>query len=229
MNICFILVLYNTARQEVERLKRETKNYRVYLIDNTKSKEGYAAGVNKGLKKAMSKNFDVFVVCNPDISIKGIQKKDIENLSKKFDIGGFTMKQNGKTYYGGEIDRWRMSGGLITRKPKKEFQEVDFVSGSLMAVSRKTIEKIGLFDESYGMYYEDVDYCIRAKRKGLRVGIHSKIAYDHFEIFSQNTSKEFYLFKNRLKILWKYGTTSQKVYEFLRLPKTVWETIVRGL
>jgi GT2 family glycosyltransferase len=47
--------------------------------------------------------------------------------------------------------------------------EVEAVSGGAMLISRGIIEKIGLFDERYFMYFEDLDYCRRAKLAGFKV------------------------------------------------------------
>ena len=75
------------------------------------------------------------------------------------------------------------------------------------------------------MYYEEVDYCYRAKKAGFKIGIDSKRYYEHFEISVNNPKKEFYLFKNRFKFLIKYGSVKQKIREFIRIPKTVFEEI----
>lgn len=52
MKIAFIIVLFKTPRKEIERLRKEIngfgiENKRIYLIDNTGTKKGYAAGVNE--------------------------------------------------------------------------------------------------------------------------------------------------------------------------------------
>jgi len=75
------------------------------------------------------------------------------------------------------------------------------------------------------MYYEDVDYCYRAKKVGFKIGIDSKISYEHFEVSQDDPQKEFFLFKNRLKFLFKFGSLKQKIYELIRIPKTVFEEI----
>jgi GT2 family glycosyltransferase/glycosyltransferase involved in cell wall biosynthesis len=43
------------------------------------------------------------------------------------------------------------------------------VTGACMYVRREVIERIGAFDERYGMAYEDVDWCLRAWQAGVRV------------------------------------------------------------
>ena len=231
MKICFIFVLHKTPLSEVNRLKKEAKNlgfkdYKIYLIDNSNNGQGYAQGVNNGLKKAIKDGCEFFAIANPDISLVKIDLLDsLESASTRFDIWGLTMRQENKIYYGGEIDKMRMSGGLTENKFKSRFSQVDFVSGSLMFIKKKVIDCIGFFDESFFMYYEDVDYCYRAKKAGFKIGIDTKLSYEHFEVSQDNPQKEFYLFKNRLKFLWKYGSVKQKFYEFMRVPKTVFEEI----
>jgi len=230
MKTGFIFVLYKTSASEISRLKKEVKNLkikdlRLYFIDNSENGSGYASGANQGIKNALKDGCDLFVIANPDISIGKLVKFDQLVKLSPFDIWGLTMKQQGKTFYGGSIDKWRMSGGLIEKKPAKRFVGTDFVSGSMIFLTKKVIDKIGLFDESYFMYYEEVDFCYRAKKVGFKVGIDSKSIYEHFEISQDNPTKEFYLFKNRLKFLFKFGSFTQKFQELFRTPKTVFEEI----
>lgn len=226
----FIFVLYKTPANEIARLKNEVKilkfkSYQIYFIDNTDNQQGYAAGVNNGLRSAIKDDCELFVVANPDISLVSLDSLNQLVPFSHFDIFGLAMRQQGKIYYGGKIDKWRGSGGLIDKKPKNRFVPTDFVSGSLMFIKKKVIDKIGFFDEKYFMYYEEVDYCYRMKKAGFKVGIDSKLTYEHFEISQDNPTKEFYLFKNRLKFLMKYGSLKQKAYEFFRLPETIFEEI----
>ena len=46
--------------------------------------------------------------------------------------------------------------------------EVDFVTACGMLLCRDCLETVGLFDERFFMYYEDSDYCLRARRAGHR-------------------------------------------------------------
>ncbi len=230
MKTGFIFVLFKTPKSEINRLKQEVKdlkfkNYQIYFIDNTNNHQGYATGVNNGLRKAIKDHCELFVIANPDISLITLNSLNLLKASNHFDILGLAMRQQGKIYYGGEVDKWRMSGGLIEKKPKFRFVPTDFVSGSLMFIKKNVIDKIGFFNESYFMYYEEVDYCYRAKKAGFKIGIDSKQSYEHFEVSKDNSTKEYYLFRNRLKFLLKYGSLKQKTYELLRLPKTIVEEI----
>ena len=45
----------------------------------------------------------------------------------------------------------------------------DFLSGCCLLVHRSVFEQVGLFDERFFMYYEDMDFCIRARCMGFRL------------------------------------------------------------
>ena len=44
--------------------------------------------------------------------------------------------------------------------------QVDWVAGASMIVRREVFEQVGLLDEAYFMYYEEVDFCLRARKAG---------------------------------------------------------------
>ncbi|MBV6459012.1 MAG: N-acetylglucosaminyl-diphospho-decaprenol L-rhamnosyltransferase [Fimbriimonadaceae bacterium] len=58
---------------------------------------------------------------------------------------------------------------LMTDWPHDQARSVDWVSGAAMWVTKETIDRIGLFDEDFFMYCEDVDLCWRAHEAGLDV------------------------------------------------------------
>jgi GT2 family glycosyltransferase len=225
MKSIFITVFFETSDAEQKRLKKQVDSVGIEgfdSVDHTVSKKGYAEGINALLKKH-HEDFDLFFVANPDIDISSLDNKTYLDGSKLLDIWGYAMKQSDKTYYGGIIDPLRMSGGLSIEKPHERFPKVDFVSGSLMCIKKKVIEKIGYFDDTYGMYYEDVEYCHRASKNGIAVGIDAENSYTHFEDSKTNSEKAKFLAKNRMKFLWENGSVKQKLYEVVRLPKTLLE------
>lgn len=229
MKAAFFIITAGESQKLVDVLyeqikKLNIKNSKIYHIKNKRGEEGYARGINKGIKKALKDKKDVFIILNPDISLRKMTARQLFEPAEHFDIWGFCMKQKNKLYYGGEIDKWRMSGGLISRKPKKRFIDRDFVSGSLICIKKEVFDKIGFWDEKYFLYYDEVDYCFRARKTGFKVGIDSTITYDHFEKSDENNPlKDYYLRKNRLLFLIKYGSLQQKLYEIIRLPKTILE------
>jgi len=52
---------------------------------------------------------------------------------------------------------------------KREPYEVDWVSGVCLLARRKAVNEVGLLDENFFMYSEDVDWCLRMKQKGWKI------------------------------------------------------------
>ncbi len=59
------------------------------------------------------------------------------------------------------LERWRVA----PRMPDHP-SEVDWVSGASLMVKHAVIEEIGLLDEAYFLYYEELDFCLRAAKAG---------------------------------------------------------------
>ncbi len=224
--VAFIGVLYKTQQEEVIRLENQIKkinlpSFAMYWIDNSSNGKGYAAGINEGIRRALLDNCDTFIALNMDISLQGITAEQIVKAMSEFDVWGFAMKQDTTLYYGGEIEKWRMSGGLLKNKPKYRYTEVDFVSGSVLGFSKEVVQTVGFWDESYFMYYEDVDYCVRARKNGFSVGIDSDTSFNHFEVSKSNRKKARWIGRSRWRFFWKYANLKQKMREVVRLPKTM--------
>ncbi len=59
--------------------------------------------------------------------------------------------------------------------------EVDWVSGACFMIRQKVIDDIGLMDEGYWMYWEDADWCYRAKKTGWRIYCVPEAQIIHYE------------------------------------------------
>lgn len=57
--------------------------------------------------------------------------------------------------------------------------DVDVISGAFFLIPRRIIEKIGLLDEQFFMYGEDIDWCYRIKQAGYRVAYHPSLIVTH--------------------------------------------------
>lgn len=58
---------------------------------------------------------------------------------------------------------------LVARRMGSQPQTVDWVCGASMMVHREVFEQVGLMDEGYFLYYEETDFCRRARRAGWEV------------------------------------------------------------
>ena len=55
---------------------------------------------------------------------------------------------------------------VVAPPPPAEACRVDWVAGASMMIRRGVFDRVGLLDEQYFMYYEEVDFCLRAHRAG---------------------------------------------------------------
>lgn len=140
---------------------------------------GFAAGVNTGIKYALSvKNINYLLILNNDVVLP-------KNLLIKFinlnpDIAGPVLKflSSDKKWvydFGGRINWWtgrtyhRHSNNLAIQQFNN--LNTDYVSGTCMLVKKDVFEKIGLFNEKFFFYFEDVDFCVRAKKADFTVRV----------------------------------------------------------
>jgi GT2 family glycosyltransferase len=62
------------------------------------------------------------------------------------------------------LSRW-----VIAPPVPKSTVEVDWISGSCMLIRRAALEEVGLFDERFFLYYEEVDLCRRTREAGWSI------------------------------------------------------------
>ena len=60
-------------------------------------------------------------------------------------------------------------------------------TGACMYITREVLDQVGLFDEDYGMGYEDVDYCLRAWQAGFQVVYAPSAQLHHHESITRGT------------------------------------------
>lgn len=227
MNIAIIIVGLTDARQEADRTARAFRalrlpKSRVFVVLNQRGVQGYATGANTGIRQALQWGADIIIVANTDIRLIALTRSAIMRGVRQYDIWGYRFMQHGRVYSHGILDPWRRSGSLVTLPNLKQSPSVEYVSGSLICFRSSVVQEIGLFDETYHMYYEDVEFCQRARAAGYSIGVVPTTAYEHLES-GHNPDKELQLFRSRLRFFLKTATITQRLFEFLRLPQTIFE------
>lgn len=103
----------------------------------------------------------------------------------------------------------------------KEIFETDWVSGGAMMVRRSIFEKIGGFDENFFMYFEDVDFCLRAKKQGALVAVNPKarIFHESGKSFESEREKKALYYASQDHYARKHsGRIGAGLVKLLRLP-----------
>jgi hypothetical protein len=150
----------------------------VKLIEN-KENSGNAEGINIGIRKAMEGKPDYVLILDNDVKV---EKKILSELVKmaetdpKIGIVGpkiYYFDSNKISFAGGKLD-WlegavHIGDGRIDNGEYDEKKDVIFITGCAILARKEVIKKIGLFNGDFFAYYEDVDFCLRAKKAGYRI------------------------------------------------------------
>ena len=149
------------------------------VLENSKNL-GFAEGNNVGIRYALESAADyVFLLNNDTIVDPQMLKQLIRVAESDGRIGVVGPKINYFTEpetiwsAGGVLDRRRMPILLGLDEPDDGqhdvLREVDWVTGCALLIKSAVIEKIGLIDPRFFIYYEENDWCYRAKRAGFKV------------------------------------------------------------
>lgn len=161
---------------------------------------GFAGGNNLALKRYLKKA-KFFLILNSDTEVlPGSLDKLYDFAKRGFDIispkllnlDGTFQFSGGRLPYFWPLFFW-LSGlddlfRPILKLPSYQERNLDYfkngrvlgwVPGTAMFVSRKVFEKIGFLDDNIFMYGEDVEFCLRAKKAGFKVGFTDKAEIIH--------------------------------------------------
>lgn len=178
---------------------------------------GYTGGNNLGVNKALSDGADYIFILNPDTEV---EKDTISKLVKgleKYSCGIAGPKiyfaQSKKIWYaGGVFDKANVIGlhRGVDEEDSGQYDhpmETDFVSGAAILIKKEVFKKIGLFDERYFLYYEDSDFCFRAKDKSFKIMYIPDAVVSHAN--AQTTGlgsplQDYYIIRNRMLFAAKF-------------------------
>src|SRR6056297_1527525 len=93
----------------------------------------------------------------------------------------------------------------LTYLSENETHEVDSLMGAFMIVRKETIAEVGLLDEEYFMYGEDIDWCYRIKKKGWKIIYYPEACIIHYKGGSSKKKKVklIYEFHNSMWLFFK--------------------------
>ncbi len=128
-------------------------------------------------------------------------------LARRFGLGRLMRRTLERYFY-------------MDHAPGESF-ECQWLSGCFLMLRNKAVEKVGLFDENFGKYFEDVDMCLRMARAGWHVMYHGATSAYHIEqrasrkLFSTDAWRHL---RSYLYWLSKWGrqATAEASYNVLR-------------
>ncbi|GIW39730.1 MAG: glycosyl transferase [Candidatus Binatia bacterium] len=142
---------------------------------------GFAAGVNLGLREGLRGPSEAFFVVNNDAVVHEDclvrLEEALEEDPTRAVVGAKTLTRERPPRIHTAYGVLTFHGPLVQQRGWMEediraydrMSEVDYVSGCAMLLRREAVERVGLFDEFFFAYHEDLDWCTRAWKAGFRV------------------------------------------------------------
>jgi len=192
-SVDYEVIIVNNDVQEKQSIAVLQEKYKAKLIE-TGDNIGFAGGVNRGVSIAAG---SVIGLLNPDTLWT---QKQLEKIQSRLDqedclIGISLFDGEGKREkygFGKKVHFWQLIKNHLfeTPAPIKGKNQVDWVSGGALFFRRSTFESLAGFDERYFLYYEDVDFCERARRNGRAAYVYEDLRITHFRGKSQKSPKK---------------------------------------
>ncbi len=194
---------------------------------------GYASGCNIGIAYILNHTkADWIWILNNDTRIHPSALKELLHCIRRVDkktglLGTKLIDDDGRILaIGGKYIAAKAKGVHIGAGEPDEGQydeyppsEIDYIVGASMFVNRKFVEEIGLMEERYFLFYEEMDWALRGRERGWSIGYCPKAIVYHREsttIKGKNPKKMkelIYFFSIRNKI----GFTKRFYPQFLPL------------
>ncbi len=216
------VVVVDNASSDQSRLENELRCSSPVLLLN-RHNEGFAKACNRGIRHATA---PFFLLLNPDVIIHdNAIEKTLDYLRSRPQTGVVgcrilnpdgslqlacqrsipTVRNSIYRFLGLSrlFPRSREFGAYnLTSLDENKTQPVEAVSGSFLMFRRELTEKIGLLDEGFFLYGEDLDFCYRALQAGWLVEYYAGATVTHLKSRSsdQDTAVNTRHFFDAMKI-----------------------------
>lgn len=177
---CLQIIVVDNGSEDTTVTDIRKRYPQVTILENG-GNLGYAEGNNVGIRHALQGAAQYIMLLNNDTLVApNMLAKLIAVADQQGEVGIVSPT----IYYHSEPRRIWCAGAAIdwrhgntARLQAEEIahnispypQDVDFVSGCAICLKRQVVEDVGVLDRRFFMYYEETDWCIRAKKAGWRI------------------------------------------------------------
>lgn len=212
-----IWVLDNASTDgSVQAIENEFPSVHIVRLASNK---GYAGNNNVGIHIALENGADWVLVLNEDTVLA---PDCIQRMVEAGESGPNVGMVGPMVYHADEPGYIQSAGGQLDRlwrathlgKNELDIHQfcgnrlVDWISGCALMVRGQTLEQIGLIDERFFYYWEETDWCVRAKQAGWQLVLVAEAKLWHKgvqRVYQPNPRVTYFNARNRLLFLDKNG------------------------
>ncbi len=229
----------NASSDQTPALLAQYVDARVSVTLNREN-VGVAAGNNQGIRSALAAGCAYIWLINNDTEFG---PELLQNLVRQSAAQPCDIVTPKIMYYapphriwaaGGYFSRWRAYASLHYGQGEQDLGQydtprwIDFAPTCCLLINARVFDRIGLMDETYFVYFDDADFCFRAKRAGLRMLYWPQAVLSHKESsLTGGRKSEFalrfsarnklYFLKKNLGPVWLGWAALYQIYLLLRI------------
>jgi GT2 family glycosyltransferase len=225
-NYSVVVVDNGSSDKSVDKIS--TAFPEVHLIESGQNL-GFAGGNNFGIEFSLERGTDYCWLLNNDTTVEpNALAALVERMEKDPTIGicgskliYYHQRDTIQVLGGGSYNKWLATTDNFGQhqpvdtpcNPQQIEDDIDFVIGASMLVSRRFLNKVGWLSEDYFLYYEEIDWGIRAQPHFSLGFTPESIVYHKEGASTQATNRrkdnksrlsDYYLVKNRFKLTLKF-------------------------
>ncbi len=195
---------------------------------------GYAGGNNIGIRHLLERGVEAVLVLNNDAQLAPEALATMLAAAREAGeiaaVGGLILEPR----MPGQRDRIWMAWGRVTWRQSlvglpgrgepdgprwRGRRDAEWVSGAALLLTRRGLERVGLFDEEFFAYLEEVDWCARARAAGLRVVWAGDAVVEHRGEASSGggsyiSRKQYLVARNAVLFARRHGSLGQRLRFF---------------
>lgn len=171
------LYIYNNSTKRHNRLQVKLSSLSLpfeYIWND--GNLGFAKACNMGLEKAKSDGFQYAMLLNNDtllVNDSPLSAIDVFRINQDIGILGLVNYHSSNPSVvwqaGKNLRRSKLGFYSVKDSPDSDITFCDYVPGSSLVVRLSILDNVGLLNEDYFAYYEEIDYCFRVRNAGMKV------------------------------------------------------------
>jgi GT2 family glycosyltransferase len=223
-----IIVVDNGSKDSTAAAVRESFPH-VTVLENDDNL-GFAGGNNVGIRRALETSPDYIMLLNNDTTVEpDILHQLLRIIEPDPSVGivGPKMLYFDKPdtiWCAGNMIKWSTGETVRLQADQPDqcaaaVRQVDFITACAILLRREVIERIGLLDPRFFIYYEETDWCARASEAGWRI-----LYVPHARIYHKvsaamgitSPATDYYMVRNSFLFLSKHLTGFTRLGAYIR-------------
>jgi hypothetical protein len=206
------IVIDNGSSADDAQVLQERFGNSTHLIASEKNL-GFAGGCNLAIREALADGADYVLLLNNDTVVDPAFLSMLVQAAEEIPDGAAFCPKI--CYYerprviqstGGRVNAWMGRAWQVGRDkpdegPNGRVEERDYADGACMLIGRSALERVGLLDEEYFAYWEETDWCARAREMGLKSYYVPNARIWHKAARSQAPDSDYYYLFRRNALL----------------------------